>query len=124
MRFQEVVDGIRIERLDCLVGRVRALDLVDLALRPRHALAGEDGRNLRLGQRVSLDCRGAAHRADVVDLAKPHTIRAFEDDPVPFDCGGDFGDQIHRLAAHRVGRNVFSFRFHGADDALAYVSAR
>ena len=69
-----------------------ALDLVDLALRPSYALAGENGCYLRLGQRVSLDCRGAANRADVVDLANPHAIRAFEDDPVPFDGGGDFGD--------------------------------
>lgn len=110
VRFQEVVDGIRIERLYRLVGGVCALDLVNLALRPRHALAGEDGRYLLLGESVALDGRCAANRANVVDLAKPDAVRAFEDDPVSFDGGGDLGDQIHRLAAHLVRRNV-GFRF-------------
>ena len=114
--LQEVIDRIRIERLYRLVGRMCALDLVDLALRPRYALASENGRYLRLGQRVPLDCRGAANRANVVYLSKPHAIRAFEDDSVPFDGGGDFGDQIHRLAAHLIRRNVFSSGFHNAED--------
>ena len=83
---------------------------IPLALRPRHTLAGEDGRYLCLGQSIALDGRGAANRANMVDLAKPDAVRAFEDDPVPFDGCGDLGDQIHRLAAHLVRRNI-GFRF-------------
>ena len=108
VRFQEVVDGIRIERLYRLVGGMGTLDLVDFALRPGYALAGENGRDLLLGESVALDGRGAANRADVVDLAKPDAVGAFEDDPIPFDGSGDFGNQVHRPAAYLVRGNVFS----------------
>ena len=103
-----------------------ALDLVYLALRPRHALAGEDGRYLLLGESVALNGRGAANRANVVDLAKPDAVRAFEDDPIPSDGSGDLGDQIHRLAAHLVRRNVrFRFLLHSDSPSIKpYSSSR
>lgn len=110
VRLEEVVDGVGVEGFDGLIRRVGSLDFVDFTLGTRHALAGEDGRDLFLGERVALDGGGAAEGADVVDLPEADAVRPFEDDPVAFHGGGDFGNQVHRLAAHRVGRGVGGHR--------------
>ena len=83
-----------------------SLDFINLALRTHYALARKNICNLLFGKGITLDCRSAANRAYMINLAQTDSIRALEDNPISFNGGSNLCNQVHCLTAHLVGGNI------------------
>ncbi len=115
VRREQILHPIRSETWGAPVRGDGVLHLADLVPTAHHALALEDGRDLRLFEPGPLDGQGRVHGADAVSPAKLH-LRDHAGQPLdPADHPLDLGQGSDDPRSEREGRTVDGAPGHAGD---------
>ena len=122
MDFEQIFYVAGVDAFYLFVCRRRAHNLVYLSPGRDDALPLKQRRYMLFRQRVALDGGCAAYRLDSVRPAEPQPIRPRNGEMVSLNCRRNLGNEIHRIFAHLVRRNVGLWFFHRSGFQCAYYT--